>query len=99
MVERDGAGAGFVSGLIGGNGIRRSKGNLVKATGQLNEIIEASKSGMKFVGSTARKAVKQAAQNFERVYALESLITTGKYFLGSVVGNTGNTVVVQCLCR
>ena len=81
-------GAGFVSGLIGGKGIRHKKGLLVDAANKLETVTKAAENGMKFAGTTAKKAVLSATRYYEETYAIQSLITTGRFFAGSAIGNS-----------
>ena len=81
-------GAGFVSGLIGGKGIRHKNGPLATASNKLEVVTAAAEKGMKFVGTTAKKAVLSATRYYEETYAVQSLITTGRFFAGSAVGNS-----------
>ena len=88
--------AGFVGGLIGGDGIRKIGGKLDIAKKALDSATALKNSGAKMVRNTVTKNLKKAAANYADVYTEQSLITLGRFYAGawagSIISKTGTAL-------
>ena len=77
-------GAGFVSGLIGGNGIQHKSGSLSHAKGIYKYTVDNIKNRA-WSASKANTYLNLASKNLQKVWTKELLITTGRYVGGAAV--------------
>ena len=85
--------SGFISGAIGGDGIRHQNGDLAKA----QKIYDYAKNGVKTSKWNAAKASHYfdlASNNLHKIIVKELNITTAKYTVGGAVGTTVKNAIM-----